>query len=599
MKLGIRGKLFFLSLAMLAVAVLVLDAYVSSALRASIEDRMADDLHVRCQLVRDAAGGVPVADAPAKASALARTALVRVTLIDREGRVVGDSEVEPGQLSGVENHRDRPEVREALAEGSGVAHRASSTIHHPLLYVAERVDVPGPIAVVRLAVSLAPVEAAVGRARHLLAVGTAIAIVVAAALSSLGAHLVTRPLRELRDAAAAMTGDLAVRTRVRSDDEAGALGTALDQLADNLSRSLERLARERDRLGAVLETMDDGVLVTAADGTIVLANAAVRDLLGARDVLDGRTPLEVARSAELAELLDDVARTRAAASREIETATPVARRLRVRATPLAGDGAPGVVAVLSDVTELRRLETMRRDFVANVSHELRTPIAAIRAAAETLEGGALADPDAARDFVAIVARHGARLHQLVEDLLDLSRIEAQRLELRLEPVTAVAALDHVVALNALAAERHRVVLRRGACPESALVRADRRALDQVLGNLIDNAVKYGGVGCAITLGASVVGDDVALSVADTGPGIAPEHLPRLFERFYRVDRGRSRDVGGTGLGLAIVKHLAEAMGGRVSVTSAVGTGTTFIVHLPSARLAPALEASDAQHAHKP
>jgi two-component system phosphate regulon sensor histidine kinase PhoR len=239
-----------------------------------------------------------------------------------------------------------------------------------------------------------------------------------------------------------------------------------------------------------------------------------------------------------------------------------------------------VVAVLSDVTELRRLESLRRDFVANVSHELRTPIAAIRAAAETLEGG-VDDDVMARDFLGMISRHADRLHQLVEDLLQLSRIEAQKLDLKPTVIDVAELLDHMIGLYALSASRHGIHLVAGRYPPGLTVTADRRALEQILSNLVDNAIKYASAGAAVTLSAVAQEGEIALAVADTGTGIAAKHLPRLFERFYRVDRGRARDVGGTGLGLSIVKHLTEALGGHVMVESLPGVGSTFTIHLPA------------------
>jgi two-component system phosphate regulon sensor histidine kinase PhoR len=239
------------------------------------------------------------------------------------------------------------------------------------------------------------------------------------------------------------------------------------------------------------------------------------------------------------------------------------------------------VVVFNDVTDLRRLESMRRDFVANVSHELRTPITAIRAAAETLAGGALSDPIAAADFVGIISRHSDRLERLVEDLLDLSRIEARRWQLAIEPLEIGEAITAAIETVGVAA-RSRGTSVRGNVPAGLVAQADRRAVEQVLVNLLDNAVKYAAPSATIEVRARCSDGKLIVEVEDDGPGIDQRHLPRLFERFYRVDAGRSRSVGGTGLGLSIVKHLVEAMGGTVQVESRIGDGTTFIVSLPTA-----------------
>jgi two-component system phosphate regulon sensor histidine kinase PhoR len=260
---------------------------------------------------------------------------------------------------------------------------------------------------------------------------------------------------------------------------------------------------------------------------------------------------------------------------------------------------------MSDVTDLRRLESHRRDFVANVSHELRTPIAAIRAAAETLEGGAINDPTAARDFTGMISRHGERLHHLVEDLLELSRIEAHKLDLKPSAIDAAELVDHMLSLYTLSASRREVRLVAAGAPSGLTLMTDRRALEQILSNLIDNAIKYAQPGASVTLAVRESADEIFISIKDTGPGIASKHLPRLFERFYRVDRGRSRDVGGTGLGLSIVKHLTEALGGHVMVESVPGVGSTFSVHFPSSvagKLTAASNESRSEHAglsHQP
>jgi two-component system phosphate regulon sensor histidine kinase PhoR len=406
------------------------------------------------------------------------------------------------------------------------------------------------------------------------AAGVLLAIAIAFLWSNVGAHRLSRSLRQLRAAAAAMASDLSVRIRPTGHDEIAELGGALDRLADTLGSSLERLAHERDRLEAILETMTEGVLVVGPDTRVVLANRSLRSMLAITGPLIGRRPIEAIRNDELAELIDHANQIGGVTGSEIDVVGVMARRVRVRVAPLAGGRGQGAVAVLSDVTDLKRLESLRRDFVANVSHELRTPIAAVRAAAETLQGGALTDPAAARDFVDIIARHSERLHDLVEDLLKLSRIEL---------------IDHVIDLFALSASRHAVLLSCGEVERGLAAFADRRALEQILANLVDNAIKYA-PRASVQISAAQSDGEIRISVRDTGPGIGEKHLPRLFERFYRVDRGRSRDVGGTGLGLSIVKHLAEAMKGRVSVESQVGRGSIFTVHLPQAEAsAPAPE----------
>jgi two-component system phosphate regulon sensor histidine kinase PhoR len=347
-----------------------------------------------------------------------------------------------------------------------------------------------------------------------------------------------------------------------------------------LAGSLSELRADRDLMGRILETMREGVLVLSAKNRIVLFNQALREMLFLTGDFVGRPLIEIIRSADLQSLAD---RTRALAGKaesEFDLGGVRPRRLSVQAIPLVGESG-GILLVVIDVTEMRRLETLRRDFVANVSHELKTPVTAIRSAAETLRDIALKDPEHAVSFVDMIERNAARLQDLVEDLLELSRIESRALQLRLEPLALAPVAQSVLQLFAERAGKKRIALEQ-TIPPTLTALADARALEQVLSNLVDNAVKYCPPETTITIAADGDGAQIRLQVADHGSGIEAKHLPRLFERFYRVDAGRSREVGGTGLGLSIVKHLVEAMSGAVSVESELGRGTTFVVTLPAA-----------------
>jgi two-component system, OmpR family, phosphate regulon sensor histidine kinase PhoR len=401
------------------------------------------------------------------------------------------------------------------------------------------------------------------------------ALVVAVVMSSLAARLVSRTARSLTETARRMVeGDLSARAHFAGADEFGELSRALDQLSRNLSGSLGELMSERDRLGGILSGMQEGVLLLDDEERVELINPALREMLLLGTDAAGKTALELIRHAELKELLDEARRASAHVTREIELSGLKPRRLLVRAAPLSGE-RDGLFAVFVDVTEMRRLESLRRDFVANVSHELRTPVTAIRSAAETLHVAAHNDPEAVARFVDIIERNAERLHDLVEDLLDLSRIESREFRVRFEPVELEPVFAHVLSLFRERAEKKNIRLAFDTEPGVSSVRADRRALENVLTNLVDNAVKYCGNGAEVRLLAAADDDRVRVSVRDTGPGIEARHLPRVFERFYRVDSGRSRELGGTGLGLSIVKHLVEAMRGEVGVESAPGRGTEF------------------------
>jgi two-component system phosphate regulon sensor histidine kinase PhoR len=417
------------------------------------------------------------------------------------------------------------------------------------------------------------------RTWRLIGWATLIAIAVAFVVSNAVAMRIASALGELTAAARRITeGDLSVRTRVPGDDELGELGHALDRLAGSLATTLGELRAERDLQKRILEAMHEGVVVVDKAGRIVLVNPAIRStlLLGADAV--GKLLIETVRHAQLDTMLDRAREAPEDQPLELELPGLKPRRLLVTAAPLSGD-EEGLLLVFVDVTELRRLESLRRDFVANASHELRTPIAAVRSATETLQSGALDDRTAANRFLDIIERNAQRLQSLVEDMLELSKLESNEFKLKRERVDLQRVVPIVLALFRERAEKKGVRLSAELGQALPPVEGDSRALEHVLSNLVDNAVKYCPSGSKILVSAAADDGRVRLVVSDTGPGIAAEHLTRVFERFYRVDAGRSRELGGTGLGLSIVKHMVETMRGRVSVESAVGKGSTFTVSL--------------------
>jgi two-component system phosphate regulon sensor histidine kinase PhoR len=524
-------------------------------------------------------------------AAMGQALQARVTVIAPDGTVLGDSEVPRERLGTLENHGHRPEVVAALGGGEGLNVRRSATLERDMMYVAVPVGpLAGPVAgssgrgrheVLRLALPLDQVTRTVARGYGAVVLAGLLALVLAIGLGTLLALRWSRPVVAMTQAARAMTrGNFHAPLPAPGDDELGDLVHVLGTLRGQLATHLEELRNEGERLRTILHAMGEGVALIS-DGRVTVANPAFAELLGAQ-VVEGRSLLEAARLVPLHEAIDRAIGTGTPVSSELELGS---RALCFRVVPIGPPAAREGVVVLLDVTEARRIERMRRDFVANASHELRTPVAAVLAAAETLatlSSGAGEEPVARATFLDILQRHALRLSRLTSDLLELSRLEAGH-EPHIESVSVAAALETVLAELGPRAQAKSIAIESQLAPGLPEVAAETAALEQILNNLLDNAIKYTPAGGRVTVSARADEREVTLVVSDTGPGIPEPHLGRIFERFYRVDSARSRELGGTGLGLAIVKHLALSMGGSVGVESDVGRGSRFLVRLPRAR----------------
>jgi two-component system phosphate regulon sensor histidine kinase PhoR len=534
-------------------------------------------------------GGGPPAAVQAFVSRVARPTGARVTLIAADGRVVGESDRRSEDLPRLDNHRGRPEVRTALEGRLGRDLRRSATVDAPLLYVAWPVrDAGRVIGVLRLALPLSAVTASYASLHQVMLAGGGVALLVALGIGIFVAGRVTRPVVDMQSIARQMSeGNFLVRAPSRSTDEIGTLGRSLNVLAARLREKVQDLDQERAKVTAILDGMVEGVVAVDGHEHVLVMNERARAIFGLGAMRGEHKPfLEVIRNVELHELFRD---SRAGSPgcvlrREVRLAAPAGRVLEVQALPLAlGGDEWGLVMVLHDVTELRRLEDVRTEFVANVSHELRTPLTAIHGYLETLLEGALEEPEHARKFLEIVFRHTERLGRLISDLAELSNIELGRITLALAPTQLGEVVDSVVAIIGPRAARGGVRLASAVPPGLVAVTADHDRLVQILINLVDNAVKYTPRGGDVRIGAEPIsGDRVEVTVTDTGIGIPRSDLPRITERFYRVDKARSRELGGTGLGLAIVRHLVLAHGGELAIESEVEQGTTVRFTLPAA-----------------
>jgi len=494
----------------------------------------------------------------------------RTTIIAHDGVVLADTEADPKTM---ENHAGRPEVAAALSGKVGSATRLSHTVGIDFLYVAA----PSGDKVVRLAYRLSNIQAHISGIRRTIFSATALALLLALLLAIVIAEIMSRRLRRIVEFAEKIAaGDLSARIAETSGDEIAQVAAALDRTARRLEENFAAVRESRAELEALLNSMTDGVIAVSPDMKVRWANQAIHDIVR-RPVQIGSPVIELLRHPDFLAALSAALNSR---QREHAIAASVAgrRTFSVTAEPLP-DG--GVVTVLHDVSEVERVEKTRRDFIANVSHELRTPLTSIRGYAETLLESDGALNDSARDFLEIIRRNAERMGRLTEDLLVLARVESgeEKLDLRPQPVRHL--LAEAASSLQESARAANVELAVESVPDWSVL-ADGYAVHQVFANLISNALRYAPGGKKIVIGAHEKSEGIEFFVRDFGPGIASEHLPRIFERFYRVDKARSRESGGTGLGLAIVKHIVLNHGGSVRVESAVGHGSTFFFVLPRA-----------------
>ena len=507
----------------------------------------------------------------------------RVTLLRPDGTVLGDSNLTPDEISSATKESSRPEIRGVLEKGKEWSIRPDLETDHEVMFLAEIIgELDHPLLIMRISRPMSDLDGKLGRVRRILFWSSLLGMILSLGVAWLVANHIFNPVTELTKTAMNISsGKLHHRLRRYPNHEIGDLGRALDRMADHLQEEIEAVTRARDRLEAILRGMVEGVLVTDSNGRITQANRALRELLDLQTHPLGRRPSEMVRNADLIEAVRQVAEGAPYSKLEIRTRGKHPRILEVEVAALPGEGPrSGVVAVFHDITERHRIEQMRRDFVANVSHELRTPLAAVRGAVETLLDGALEKPKYAKKFTEVINRQVKRLESLVLDLLNLARMESGEAGPSTDQVPLNSLIESSLsAVNELASARSVTLLKE---IESAVVYVigDPRMLEQALVNLLENAVKYTEGGGLVTLRVYDEKQEVHLAVTDTGMGISKEHLSRIFERFYRVNKDRSREMGGTGLGLAIVKHVAQAHGGRVEVDSFPGKGSTFTLVLP-------------------
>jgi two-component system phosphate regulon sensor histidine kinase PhoR len=587
----VRNRIFFKLLAAFLIVILAaavtFDVMVGGAWQASLRTEIERNLIQKTQLlahrVETDRSGHSLSDIAAQEG---QSAGARVTIIDLSGKVLADSEANP---AGMENHATRPEFVAALSGKIGSNERRSATIGIPFLYIA----VPISGGAVRLAYPLSDVEAVSAQVRRRLALASGLAFIFALLVAAVAAHWSARRLERIVDVAARIAeGDLQARIQETSQDEVGRVAAAIDVTARRVEESFAAVRSSQRQLETLLNSMQDAVIAVGADGLVQWANQPM-DRLVPQGTRLHQPVVETVRDPDFLATVNEAATTREVKTARATSIVP-GRAFDVTAAPLPGGGA---VAVLRDLTETERVEKTRRDFIANVSHELRTPLTSIQGYAETLLDSTPDNVAPSREFLEIIRKNSARMSRLTEDLLTLARVESGETRFDMEPVPPAELLHDAEESFRKIARTHGIDLQiqdlqihDSPTQHLRSVRADREAIHQVFANLIDNALKYGSrsgpsegaSGGRIILGARSVPHAVEFFVQDFGAGIASEHLPRLFERFYRVDKARSRESGGTGLGLAIAKHIMLAHGGSIRAESELAHGSTFLFTLPTA-----------------
>ena len=558
----------------------VLGAYLVNSTRNSQLGNLRTQLENEARVTAEAS--LPLflvqnSDLDALAKKLGNEIDARVTLIAVNGTVLGDSHEDPATM---ENHATRPEVVDALASGLGESTRYSTTLGEQMMYVAVPVtNQTTNVGVARVALPLVAVAGSVNRVTLIII----LAIIVTAALVIVAAVLIgrrtTRPLREVTEASQRIAaGQFDQRIPVRSKDETGQLAQAFNDMSSNLDGLVRDISEERTKLQTVLASMADGVIMTDVEGNIVLANRTSERLFNFRgeDVIS-KPLIEAVHDHEADEILKLCLSTGQTQTGQFESAISK-RFLRAIAVPIIEGKLAGALLLLQDLTEVRNLQTMRRELVGNISHELRTPIAGIKAMVETLRDGAIDDKEAAKDFLTRIDGEIDHLSQMVSELTELSRIETGRAELRLSPVNLNLLVKEVIGQLNMLAQRQQVTITTDLSADLPIIKADHDRIRQTLTNLGHNAIKFNHPGGTVTVSTRADAESVAVSVTDTGIGISKEDLPHVFERFYKVDKARPR--GGSGLGLAIAKHVVQAHGGRIWAQSEEGKGSTFSFSLP-------------------
>ena len=576
---SIQWRITFSFVLLILVSMSILGFYLTNSTRNSQLDDLRTQLENEARITAEAS--LPGLLSPdensldALTKRLGEQTATRITIIAVDGTVLGDSEEEPANM---ENHANRPEVIDALNTGLGESTRYSITLGKKMMYVAVPISNQDEVlGIARVSLPLTTVSSLVNSVTVSIIVAMVVAALLVIVMAWFIARTTTRPIRKLTVASRKMTsGELGQKIGIETRDEVGELARAFNEMSAELKEMVDTISGDRARLATILDNMTDGVVMTDIEGNISLTNDAARKLFNIKN--DTEKPLiEVVRDYELDEVLKLCLETGETQAVQYESGESK-KYIRAIAIPIYGDELSGVLLLLQDLTEVRNLQTTRRELIGNISHEFRTPLAGIKAMAETLRDGAIDDKETAKDFLARIDDEVERLTQMVAELTELSRIETGQAELKLEAVNLNLLIEEVIARLGPQVERQQLIIDKKLAADLPSVQADKERIRQTIVNLIHNAIKFTDPGGKITVATRADAGSATVDISDTGPGISKSDLPHVFERFYKGDRARSGE--GSGMGLAIAKHIVEVHGGSIWAQSEEGRGSTFSFSLP-------------------
>lgn len=577
MAFRLHSRLVFFNVCAIAVITLLMAYYLGSSLRTAFESEAENQLYASATLAKSYIRVSSLRSNPIElANEISKSLGIRVTLIARDGHVLGDSDLTRSEIDGVENQGDRPEFMSAIETGRGVSILLSAPAGVPYIYVATRLD---DGSVLRVARPLATIESLIAGLRRQLLFALVVSVGMTLVFGYMVYAFVSRPLHRMAEASHELAvGNLNCELPLVGDRDLAVMGSSLNAMARSLKKQMEELQGDKRRIEAIVAAMSAGIVVFDRYARVVLANDSICKLLDIHGEPIGKMPMELVRHPSIEVAVREA--LRGVDVPAVDLTTGGGRVLSAKAAPvrsLTGETELAVV-VFHDLTEIRRTEKMRKDFIANVSHEFKTPLTSIRGYAETLVDTAAHDPEHTREFLETIQRNATLLQALVDDLLVLAQLESEP-PVEKQPIMVSALISEQIRSRQPLLDDKKITVEVD-CPEMEIL-ADRSRLARALSNLLDNAIHYNKVGGQIRISGRSTGTGFAVEIADTGSGIPQDDLVRVFERFYRVEKSRTRESGGTGLGLAIVKHAVESQGGTISVASKLGTGSAFTIVLPA------------------